>query len=83
MATTKHHVEYLDKVKLYLEACVPQGSSQFLKKQRFCILIFLSYDGILLGQTRGTEIRSTHCAPGSLMCSFNNTSSEFHSCLVL
>lgn len=56
----------LDKMKLYLEACVPQGSSQFRRKQRFYILIFLSYDGIHLSQTKSAEIRSTHGAAREL-----------------
>lgn len=65
----------LDKMKLYLKACVPRGSSLFLKKQRFHMLIFFSYDGISLGWTTRTKFivnalcfQGVWCAPLIAQC---------------
>lgn len=89
----------LDKMKLYLKACVPRGSSLFLKKQRCCMLIFFSCHGIHLGWTTSTKLivntlcfqgvwcpQIAQCQPGPVLAQFwsgNLTGTVFASPSVL
>lgn len=62
----------LDKMKLYLKACIPTDPSLSLKKQIFCMLTVLSCDQIHLGLTESTDLLSVSFASKDFLLRLHN-----------